>query len=342
MNLENSALTEITTLDALRKRITPGRNIEGICALLLPFKEDGTPDFDALGRLIEITIQSGLTPAVNMDTGYVHLLSAGERLEVLKITRSLMDGRRFIAGAFVQEETGRISDAYAHQVATIRSHEGTPILFQCGALKGKSPAEIVSVYRKVATMCDQLLAFELGEMFAPFGQIYPLEVVQQLMEIPQIRGMKHSSLDRRQEWERLELRDRVRPEFRIYTGNDLAIDMVMFGSDYLLGLAAFAPDAFGRRDQCWAHHDPSFFQWNDLLQYLGAFAFRHPVPAYRHSAAQFLKIRGMIPCDQPHPLSPRRPATDIAILQDIARRLEQLLEGNIASATPRPLEREKK
>ena len=35
-----------------------------------------------------------------------------------------------------------------------------------------------------------------------------------------------------------------------------------------------------------------FYALNDLLQYLGTFAFRPPVPAYRHSAAQFLKLRG--------------------------------------------------
>ncbi len=39
------------------------------------------------------------------------------------------------------------------------------------------------------------------------------------------------------EWSRLALRDRIRPEFKIFNGNDLAIDMVMYGSDYLLGLS---------------------------------------------------------------------------------------------------------
>ncbi len=35
-----------------------------------------------------------------------------------------------------------------------------------------------------------------------------------------------------------------RPDFKVLTGNDLAIDMVIYGSDYLLGLSTFAPDAF--------------------------------------------------------------------------------------------------
>ena len=65
-------------------------------------------------------------------------------------------------------------------------------------------------------------------------------------------GTKHSSLDRMLEWERLRLRDETRPDFMVLTGNDLGIDMVMYGSDYLLGLSTFAPDLFAKRDAMWA------------------------------------------------------------------------------------------
>ncbi len=108
-------------------------------------------------------------------------------------------------------------------------------------------------------------------------------------------GAKHSSLSRAAEWDRLALRDRVRPEFHVFTGNDLAIDMACYGSDYLLGLSAFAPDAFAERDRRWAARDRSFYELNDLLQYLGYFAFRPPVPAYRHDAAMLLALRGRHP-----------------------------------------------
>ena len=64
------------------------------------------------------------------------------------------------------------------------------------------------------------------------------------MELPQCIGAKHSSLSRQLEWDRLALRDATRPDFHVFTGNDLAIDMVMYGSDYLLGLSTFAPEEF--------------------------------------------------------------------------------------------------
>ena len=160
-------------------------------------------------------------------------------------------------------------------------------------------------------------------MFAPFGRIYDLETWKRLLDLPNLVGAKHSSLSRVEELARLELKDRQRPDFKVYTGNDLAIDMVMYGSDYLLGLATFAPDAFARRDRRWAAGDSDFYALNDLLQYLGTFAFRPPVPAYRHSAAQFLKLRGRLASDAPHPAAPRRPESDLAILAQIAERLEQ-------------------
>ena len=149
----------------------------------------------------------------------------------------------------------------------------------------------------------------------------PAGVYSELLKIPQCVGAKHSSLNRQLEWDRLVIRNEQRPEFKVLTGNDLAIDMVMYGSDYLLGLSTFAPDLFARRDRFWLDGDPRFYELNDVLQYLGFFAFREPTSAYKHSAAMFLKMRGWIPCDATHPDSPGRPGGDIAVLAEIGQRL---------------------
>ncbi len=133
--------------------------------------------------------------------------------------------------------------------------------------------------------------------------------------------MKHSSLDRLVELDRLALRDRLRPEFHIYTGNDLGINMIEYGSDYLLGLASLAPEKFAERDRLWAAGDPEYYALSDALQHLGNIAFREPVPAYKHSAAVFLHLIGKIPSDRTHPQNPTRPAWESEILRDCARRL---------------------
>ena len=77
----------------------------------------------------------------------------------------------------------------------------------------------------------------------------------------------------------------------------------------------------------WESGDPEFFELNDLLQYLGTFAFRPNVPAYKHSAAMFLKMRGQISTDLTHPQSPKRPGSDLLVLENILVDLEKRMEA---------------
>jgi len=308
--------------------IRPGRSITGISAMLLPFTADGAVDWAAYEAHLARTAEAGLVPAVNMDTGYVNLLDETTREEVLSRTARTLGGEAFVAGAFVADTPGDDLDldAYRREVEQIERHGGTPILFQSYGLTRQPPDDLLEAYRQIGRACSEFIAFELGTMFAPFGSIYDLETYAGLMDIPECIGAKHSSLDRELEWQRLALRDERAPEFKVFTGNDLAIDMVKYGSDYLLGLSTFAPDLFGRRDRLWAEEDASFYALNDLLQYLGFFAFREPVPAYKHSAAQFLALRGQIESDAPHPDGERRPESDREVLRDIADRLEAWTE----------------
>jgi dihydrodipicolinate synthase/N-acetylneuraminate lyase len=308
--------------------LRPNRTIEGISAVLLPFTAADKPDWEAYRRLLDRTWAAGLTPAVNMDTGYVNLITPSERAEVLAAAADIGRGRRFVAGAFIEDDQGAPADRYRKTIDQIRAAGGTPILFQCSTLGAASEREVLDVYATVARAGGPLLAFELGTMFAPFGRIYSTAFFQGLMQIEAFTGIKHSSLDRALEWERLALRDRERPEFRIYTGNDLAIDMVFYGSDYLLGLSAFDVEAFAARDRAWAAGDSHALVLNDLLQYLGQFAFRAPVPAYKHSAAQFLHHRGLIATDRPHPRSPVRAASDLAVLADLSHRINEALAAS--------------
>ncbi len=300
--------------------VVPRRKITSASAILLPFHADGSIDWAGLRDHVARTAAAGITPAVNMDTGYVHLIDQAQRERVLRETRSILGGGAFIAGTFVADAPGApfAADAYARQIELVQAHGGTPIIFQSYGLTESDP---IGAYQRIAAYAERFIGFELGTMFAPFGKIYDLDTYAALMDIPQCIGAKHSSLSRVEEWQRLRLRDQRRPDFKVFTGNDLAIDMVIYGSDYLLGLSTFAPDAFARRDALWEQDAPEFFELNDLLQYLGFLAFRAPVPAYRHSAAQFLKLRGWIASDQPHPAAPRRPDSDIALLRDILERL---------------------
>ena len=311
------------TVDELLARQKPRRKVQGIAAALLPYEADGRVAVDAFSQQLTSTHRAGLMNAVNMDTGYVNYLSDPEKQEVLNWTRqALGTGIPFVAGAYIEHLAGDdIVAVYRRQIDTIVRFDGIPILFQTARLHGKSPAEIAEAYRDICRDYPHMLAFELGSMFAPNGEIWNSETVRRLMDIPEIKGMKHSSLDRLLELERLAVRDAHRPDFRIYTGNDLGINMIEYGSDYLLGLAAFAPEKFAARDRLWEGGDPEYYTLSDALQYLGNVAFRHPVPAYKHSAAVFLNLIGRIPSDRTHPRNPQRAPWEAEIMMDCARRL---------------------
>lgn len=314
------------TVEELLKRQEPRRTMQGIAAALLPYEADGRVAVDAFSKQLISTQKTGLMNAVNMDTGYVNYLTDAEKQDVLEWTRqALGPGVPFVAGAYIENETGDdVVGLYRHQMDVIVRFGGIPILFQTARLHGKSPEKVAQVYREAARGYPHVLAFELGSMFAPNGEIWSIETVRRLMDVPDIKGMKHSSLNRLVEIERLALRDAFRPDFRIYTGNDLGINMIEYGSDYLLGLAAFAPEKFAERDRLWEAGDPAYYALSDALQYLGNVAFRAPVPAYKHSAAVFLNLIGRIPSDRTHPSNSGRPSWESEIMTDCARRLSLL------------------
>lgn len=324
------------TIDELIKRQQARRKVHGIAAALLPYESSGRVAVEAFAQQLISTHRAGLMNAVNMDTGYVNYLSDMEKQEVLDWTRqALGKGAPFVAGVYIENHAGDdLVRLYRRQIDTIVQLDGIPILFQTARLHGNSAVKIAEVYRETCRGYPRVLAFELGPMFAPNGEIYDTETIRRLMEIPEIKGMKHSSLNRLLELERLALRDATRPDFRIYTGNDLGINMIEYGSDYLLGLAAFAPEKFAERDQLWEAGDPRYYALSDALQHLGNVAFRSPVSAYKHSAAVFLNLIGRIPSDRTHPKNPQRSAWEAEIMVDCALRLSLVCTAEPRSRVP--------
>jgi dihydrodipicolinate synthase/N-acetylneuraminate lyase len=278
---------------------------------------------------VDRTRRSGLDVAVNMDTGFGDLLAAAERERVLDLARDALDGAsRWYAAALADPGAADPVPSYHHEIGAITRRGGTPVIVQCPTMATLDPVGLADLYRQVVAPCDEALAFELSPVFATHGAIWSDDAFARLLDVPQLAGAKHSSLDRATELRRLAARDALRPEFRVYTGNDLAIDMVTYGSDYLLGLSTFAPEAFAARDRAFAAGSIDFLSWNDALQHLGNVGFRAPVPAYKHSAALYLQLTGALLHDAIHPGAPRRtdPDADRALLGDCARRLHDVEE----------------
>jgi len=304
-------------------RIRPRRKVKGIAAALLPFDDRGAVAVEAFQQHLLRTHAAGLTNAVNMDTGYVNYLSEDEQQLVLKWTRAALPANtKFVAGAYIERLDGDVVALYRKKIDQIVEHGGTPIIIQTARLHQQSAREKIKCYQEICRGYDEVLGFELSPVFAANGEIFDDDTIRGLMEIPELTGLKHSSLDRMKELDRLALRDEVRPEFTIYTGNDVGIDMIEYGSDYLLGLATFTPEKFAERDRLWETGDAAYYSLSDALQHLGSVAFRPPVPAYKHSAAIFLQLTGRIPFGRAHAKNPVRPAWETELMRDCAQRLQ--------------------
>jgi dihydrodipicolinate synthase/N-acetylneuraminate lyase len=307
-----------------RLRGGPGRRVHGISATLLPYTPAGGVDWEGFERHVARTHAAGLDVAVNMDTGFGDLLAPEEREAVLARTRAVLgSGVPCYAGAYAGPGRDPLP-GYRRSLRAIEAHGALPVLVQCRAMHGLPPAELAALYARILEGVEGALAFELGPVFAPHGALWEEEAFARILELPGLLGAKHSSLDRGLELSRLALRDARRPDFRIYTGNDLAIDMVAYGSDYLLGLSTFAPEAFAARDRALATGDLAYLALTDALQHLGNVAFRAPVPAYKHAAALYLHLTGGLATPEVHPGAPRRPAADVELLHDCARRLREV------------------
>jgi len=311
--------------------LRPRRMIRGMSAILLPMRAAGGIDWEGFAAHVARTAAAGIVPAVNMDTGYVQLIDDATRHEALRIARDVVGPTgELVAGACVLDSPGAAFDepAYGRQLAMITAAGATPVIFPSFGLTAGSDADFIARHHRLARHVPSFIGFELCTAFVPSGRVLAIEAYADLVQIPNCLGAKHSSLSRRLEWERLALRDALRPEFHVFTGNDLAIDMVRYGSDWLLGLSTAWPEAFAQRDAWWAAGDARFDELDDALQALGDFAFRPPVPAYKHSMAQALHLRGLLECDEPHPDSPRRPASDREIIRTILDRIARLLSDS--------------
>src|SRR5260370_3833049 len=243
-------------IDSLIERRKLRRKVQGIAAGLLPFASDGCVAVEAFQRHVAATQSAGLMNAVNMDTGYVNYLDHAQKEDVLRWTREALGSSvPFVAGTYIEGQSdngpGDVVALYRREMERIVAHGGIPILFQTARLHGKSAEEKAAVYREICRGFPRARAFEPRPMLPPNGEIFDEETVRRLMHIPELAGMKHSSLDRIVGLGRLALREWQRPGVQIYTGNDLGINMIEYGSGSPLVLATFCPEKVRGRVRPW-------------------------------------------------------------------------------------------
>ena len=108
------------TIETLVERRQLRRKVQGIAAALLPYEADGSVAVESFQKHLVATHSVGLMNAVNMDTGYVNYLSDAEKQDVLRWTReALGNGVPFVAGAYIENQSGDIVTLYRQQIDPI-------------------------------------------------------------------------------------------------------------------------------------------------------------------------------------------------------------------------------
>ena len=312
------------------RHLTPSRTIDGAAALPVWLGASGRLDLPGLADRLRETFAAGLTPAVNLFAGSVDRLGREQRMDVLATAAGVARGRRFIAGALPTEDAAPLAVRYGRALDAVVRQGGTALLLPIRELAALDGDGLVHLWRQATAGHRGVLVIEMAAAFNAPAPLYAADVVTRILDIASLGGLVHASLDRGAEWARVEARDVARPDFRIYSGHERALDMVAYGSDYLLATAGCAPEAFAARDRAWRQGAPVAFELNDVLQALATLLYRAPIDGARHGALQWLQARGLIGHASPAPGIELRPESDLALYREIHTRLESLLASTDA------------
>ncbi len=301
------------------------RTIQGTASLLVPLDGFGDPDWETFSRLLDRVVKLGLRPGVNLCPFAPALRDASFTIGAVHQAQQVSGGQ-FYAGVHVDDKPGEWfnADRYKRQIDDIASCGGTPVVFPSHGLNALDASAWLNAVTEMSLDVDGFVLAEVAPPLASSTSIRPLEATIGLVRNRRCRGILHLSWSRSLEFSRLAALTNLRRDFRVWTGNERAIDMAMFGPDYMLMTAGMAPELFARRDRFWAEGNPDVYELNDVLQYVGNFASRAPVEALPHSVLQMLRCRGLVASDVPPAGVSTRPASDVAVLEEMLTRIEEL------------------
>lgn len=305
-----------------RPNLTLKTSIEGAAVVVVPFDELGDPDWDTFASVLARLSKLGMAAAVNMTAATPSLLQTNLQVGAAHQAHNQF-GSAFYAGVHVVDNPGEWFniDRYRRQIDVVTGLGGIPVIYPSHGLNALDDVEWVKAMEDIGRETDAFLIAELGETVSATPNLRTPDTNLHLLKNTACKGLIHASYSRPLEFDRIQAQGQMRSDFKLYSSNERAIDMPMFGSAYMLLTASMVPDVFMRRDQMWADADRGVYELNDLLQYLAMFTARGPIGAQAHSTLQFLKLRGWVESDRVPEGTPMRPETDLKVLEEIGQRL---------------------
>ena len=202
-----------------------------IVAMITPFHEDGSVNFDVLTELLERQIAAGTDGILTLGTtGEYSTMSHEEDAAVVEHTIRVVDGR-------VPVMVGSGSNCTATQIEKSRLYQsmGADALLLIAPYYNKANAE--GMYRHFAETADAVdIPCILYNVPGRTGCSIPVSVVERLSRHPNIAGIKEASGDMSYA---MKIARCVGPDFALYSGNDdITVPLMSIGGSGVISVYA--------------------------------------------------------------------------------------------------------
>ncbi|MDY3282046.1 4-hydroxy-tetrahydrodipicolinate synthase [Dysosmobacter sp.] len=244
-------------------------NIKGsIVAMITPFREDGSVNFDALTELLERQIAEGTDGILTLGTtGEYPTMSHEEDASVVEHTIKVVNGR-------VPVIVGSGSNCTATQLekSILYQDMGADALLLISPYYNKANPE--GMYRHFAETADAVhIPCLLYNVPGRTGCSIPVSVVEKLAGHPNIAGIKEASGDMSYA---MKIAHCIGPDFALYSGNDdITVPLMSIGGSGVISVYANVMPAMchqivmdwveGRQEQALANHLKYLALMNDLF-----------------------------------------------------------------------------
>lgn len=202
-----------------------------IVAMVTPFHEDGSVNFDVLTQLLERQIAEGTDAILTLGTtGEYSTMSHEEDAAVVEHTIRVVDGR-------VPVMVGSGSNCTATQIEKSIEYQnmGADALLLIAPYYNKANAE--GMYRHFAETADRVsIPCILYNVPGRTGCSIPVSVVEKLAKHPNIVGIKEASGDMSYV---MKIAHCAGPDFALYSGNDdITIPLMSVGGSGVISVYA--------------------------------------------------------------------------------------------------------
>lgn len=203
-------------------------------AIVTPFKEDESVDFDALGRLIDFNINNGVNYIVSLGTtGETPVLDLQEKIDILNYTFERVDGRVPV----VVGVGGNNTKAVINEISTLPIKNATAILSASPSYNKPSQDGIFLHYKAIAENSEKPVL--LYNVPGRTGRNVTSATIAKLAnEVENIKGIKEATDNLQQCME--VVRDCPK-DFLIVSGDDaLSMVQIALGFNGVISVAAQA------------------------------------------------------------------------------------------------------